>query len=339
MNVAGLTEDEVVKFFEKEIDTLKVMRDLGHDHLIEAIFAYKQGLERYIVFPWAQGGNLRQFWRKTPRPSTRENVQWAWKQIRGLSDGLSKLHGEGTRHGDLKPENILSFRIGSEPGSDNLVIADVGIAKFHADETAIRQAEGKPTTNKYGTLRYAPPKTEIGTSESGGQISRKYDSWSLGCILLEFIIWLLHGNNGLSEFENEQHQDIQPVKMSSFWVEGHNRNPLLHPVVSRWIKKELPKRHRRESALQDLLKLVAIKLLVIDVDSRRYVSEFCQGLQQIQNQCAEDPAYLWNGPHDELTPSRKVTAKDEEEYVGPNSQRVGSSTTTAAESRLAKSTS
>lgn len=312
------------------------MRDLGHKHLIKAMFAYKQGPERYIVFPWAQGGNLRQLWRRNPGPSTREDVLWAWKQIQGLSDGLSKLHGKDTRHGDLKPENILSFRVTGEAESGNLVIADVGIAKFHADETAVRQAEGKPTTNKYGTLRYAPPKTEIGTSKTGGQISRKYDSWSLGCILLEFIIWLLHGNNGLSEFENERHDEIQPIKTSSFWVEGINARPLLHPVVSRWTNKELSKRHKSESALRDLLKLVASELLVIDVGSRKYVSEFCEKLRRIQNKCAEDPAYLWNGLDNRLTPSRKATAKGTEGYVGPNSQRVRP--TTAAESSPAKST-
>lgn len=336
----GLAEDEVVKFFQKEIDTLKIMRDLGHKHLIEAIFAYNQGLERYIVFPWAQGGNLRQFWRRNPGPSTREDVLWAWKQIQGLSDGLSALHGKDTRHGDLKPENILSFGIAGEPESGNLVIADVGIAKFHADETAIRQAEGKPTTNKYGTLRYAPPKTEIGTSKTGGQISRRYDSWSLGCILLEFIIWLWHGNNGLSEFENERHDEIQPIKTSSFWVEPHNGRPILHPVVRRWTKEELPERHKRKSALRDLLEIVALELLVIDVDSRRYVSEFCKSLRQIQNKCAENPAYLWNGPANQVTPSRKATAKDAEgEEPHPEREFSRVCSITATESSPAKSTS
>lgn len=313
------------------------MRDLEHSHLIKAIFAYKQGSERYIVFPWAQGGNLRELWHNNSGPTNRENELWAWTQIQGLSEGLSKLHSRSTRHGDLKPENILNFGDVNKSGSGRLVIADVGIAKYHADVTAKRQAEGKPTTNKYGTLRYAPPKTEIGTTQTGGQISRKYDSWSLGCILLEFIIWLLHGNNGLSKFENERHDDIQPIKTSSFWVEGLNGRPFLHPVVSRWTNQELSKHHNRESALRDLLNIVASELLVIDVGQRRYVSQFCESLRQLQKKCAEDPAYLWNGPDNQLTPSRKATTKDAEGYVGPNSQRVGS--TTAVESSPAVSKS
>lgn len=202
------------------------------------------------------------------------------------------------------------------------MIADVGIAKFHADETAKRQAQGKSTTNKYETLRYAPPKTEIGTSREGEQTSRRYDSWSLGCILLEFIIWLLRGSDGLLSFDEESHKATPPLE--TFWIEGYNRKPMLHPVVSRWIKKELPKGHKTDTALLELLKIVASKLLIIEVNSRIYVSEFCDSLRHIQKKCADDPAYLWNGPDNGLTPSRKSPEEGTEEYVGPKSQRVGS---------------
>lgn len=315
---------EVDKFFQKETDTLKTMRELRHEHLVRAIFGYKQGLERYIVFPWAQGGNLRQFWENIPGPKDKKDMLWAWKQIEGLSDGLSKLHGKGTRHGDLKPENILHFGVAGRTITGILAIADVGIAKFHADETAKRQAEGKPTTNKYATWGYAPPKTDFGTSKNDQQISRKYDSWSLGCILLEFIIWLLRGSDGLSSFKDEGHGATPPLRKSSFWIEGHNERPLLHPVVSRWINEELPTHHKTAAALQELLKIIARDLLVIDVGSRKYVSEFCGSLRDIQNKCADAPVRLWNGTDIQLTPNRISPARDAEDDIGPKSQQVGS---------------
>lgn len=32
-------------------------------------------------------------------------------------------------------------------------------------------------------------------------VTREYDIWSLGCLFLEFITWIVHGYTGVEEFE------------------------------------------------------------------------------------------------------------------------------------------
>lgn len=315
--VDGSTEKELRKFFEKEMTTLTKMRTLKHRHLIQAIAMYeKGGEERCFVFPWAPKGNLRQLWQRVSGPADRKDTWWALDQIKGLTDGLSKLHIADTRHGDVKPENILIFDGDTKTGPF-LVVADVGIAKYHAFETSERKAKGIDTTNRTGTGRYEPPEIELYQPQT---ISRKYDSWSLGCVLLEFVIWLLHGSDGQASFEKERRE---AKARDRFWDQDDRGNPILHPVVERWIQMlrgALPER----SALRDLLGLVARMLLVGSLDSRAYICEFLPELQRVYDSCSTDPSYLWNGPDMLLTGSRNSTVKIVNESVVPISQRVGS---------------
>ena len=72
-------------------------------------------------------------------------------------------------------------------------------------------------------MQYEAPEA-IG--ELNGPRSRLYDVWSMGCITLEFIIWLLYGNDELNNFygqlkgDAQNHsQDLETVT-KSFWNEG-----------------------------------------------------------------------------------------------------------------------
>lgn len=318
LHLDGATEPELNNYFTKETKTLETMRNLKHPHLIEAISAYRKGAKRCFVFPWAHGGNLRELWRNHDISTHPQQVnQWAWQQFLGLSDGLDKLHASNTRHGDLKPENILNFGRGGKFELGPLVIADVGIAKFHAVETRQRLAKGFVTTNRNGTLRYEPPEIELYHPQA---ISRRFDSWSLGCVLLEFVIWLLRGSVGQARFHHER---TAGGSSDRFWDQDSNRNPILHPVVERWISRELSGDLEAAPALQDLMDLVARQLLVASVDSRASVHEFCESLKGIHNKCSADPLYMWNGPDTLLTRRKGSTTEEFNDFVVPISQQVG----------------
>lgn len=310
---------ELNKFYSKETGTLEKMKKLQHPHLIEAISVYERGTARCAIFPWAPGGNLRQLWsRDTGGVTWQQRHQWAWTQIRGLADGLKRLHANKTRHGDVKPENILIFDGADKSGLGVLVIADVGIAKFHAEETRERQARGYATTSKHGTLRYEPPDIEL---RKGALILHKYDCWSLGCVLLEFIIWLLCGNEGQKRFNRERLS--AGSRLDRYWDQDSNREPIVHPVVQRWIEEELAKPLETAPALRELIGLVARYLLVADLDSRKHMWEFCERLERIKNQCSADPPYprATSGPI--LTESRKSEDGQPNDFDVRISQRVG----------------
>ncbi|KAI0885986.1 uncharacterized protein GGS22DRAFT_159532 [Annulohypoxylon maeteangense] len=221
--------------YELEMDALELARCLNHDHLVKFISGFETYRKHYLMFQWVGGGNLRNFWETHSWQRSEHLISWALEQMRGVSMGLEKLHGfnsqRNCRHGDLKPENILVSERSGEYGV--LQIADMGSAKIHSVPTSLRQVG---TTSLAGTIRYQPP--EVQTTISGKR-SRAYDIWSMGCILLELTIWLLHGPNGLNEFNESFDNMTQPF----FRVDQEHN--LLQANVNKWIE------HLRETCLGD----------------------------------------------------------------------------------------
>ncbi|KAI8287284.1 hypothetical protein K4K60_012629 [Colletotrichum sp. SAR11_57] len=158
-------QQEVEQNFKVEADALSDIASLKHKHIIERIAAITRGENRYFMFQWADGGNLRDFWKSHPTPEFDANlVRESVTQLRGLADALAALHnykGEGNyRHGDLKPENILRFEDKTFVGT--LKIADMGLAKRHTEATDARLG---PTNTKYGTARRTIVRDPGGGSE------------------------------------------------------------------------------------------------------------------------------------------------------------------------------
>lgn len=299
------------------------MRTLADPHLIQAIAVYERGPERCIVFPWAPNGNLRQLWLGNLNPSSQEVRRWAWDQILGLTRGLARLHETNTRHGDLKPENILRFKGSTGSAWGPLVIADVGIAKYHAFETEVRKNKNEATTNRTGTQRYTPPEIEVPEKDDNGKlrlISRKYDSWSLGCVLLEFITWLRRGRGGLAKLDTERRRDAKP-DVDRYWEQYGNDAPILHPGVSGFIR-ELLADSMLPAALRDLLALVKKHLLVASLKRRSYIPTFLESLKGVSENCSNTPSYLWNDAMEALTESREPTAEVARVDTFPISQQV-----------------
>ncbi|KAH9211224.1 kinase-like domain-containing protein, partial [Leptodontidium sp. 2 PMI_412] len=136
------SQEDALKVWVDEIDTLDKVSALRHENLIEKIAAIKRGQQHCLVFLWAEGGDLRQFWQTFPRRMSASLVKDIISQLRGMADAVEMLHNpEGTthiRHGDIKPENILRF-----PGPDKRTIgtfkiSDFGSAKRHAVVTCLR---------------------------------------------------------------------------------------------------------------------------------------------------------------------------------------------------------
>ena len=122
-----------------------------------------------------------------------------WIQLLGVSEALTQLHSfevpddhrEGILFGyhfDLKPANILITTEGT------FVISDFGQAYFRRSTDA--------TTSKVvgmgGAETYAPPEID----DPNAKLNRKYDVWSLGCIFLEVIWYLMKGSAGVYELED-----------------------------------------------------------------------------------------------------------------------------------------
>ncbi|KAI0140487.1 hypothetical protein GGR57DRAFT_425286 [Xylariaceae sp. FL1272] len=295
------------ELWDFEANALNMVKSMHHPHLVECLAAIRQGPKRLFMFPWASGGNLTNFWADNSGHALTNNwLRHSLEQLRGLADALDRLHNyaptgyetddsgitisnpEGTpmimrvdvgpeeqdviiktndetgehsiRHGDLKPDNILVY-LDSKDGSNlgTLKIGDMGLAKRHVVATQLRD---KVTSTRYGTALYEAP---------GGKLkarSRLYDIWSMGCIVLEYIIWLLYGNEAVLQL----HEQLSESPNNQFFeiVDGQSGKTEVHRVVRQWITyMETNNREcRKDSAIGDLLNLVKSKLLVVELSEK-----------------------------------------------------------------------
>lgn len=279
--------------WEREANALQKMNDLRQDHIVRFITAFRRSEkgqeDYYLVFEWADGGDLRRLWRTWERPYlTGKLTKAVVKQILGLATALCAAHYPSSdpptlsfRHGDLKPENILWFRSGREGEGDigTLKISDWGLAQQHKLETDLRSNQ---VSMQHGTRRYEPPEEETGqrigldpanlpsSIKQQKRQSRLYDVWAMGCITLECIIWLLYGLEGLEQFTSEMRSDANYFApfFQTKWENGKGKAEI-HPVVVGWMNymAQLPACKPGSTALGGLLELVRTRLLVVNLSA------------------------------------------------------------------------
>jgi serine/threonine protein kinase len=153
---------------------------------------------------------LSELWAKKPGEWTElpsEKIsKWVASQAYGLAKALMKLHDFGPHrqvddndgrthglHGDLKPDNVLHYKNWTEVGETLgiLQITDFGLSSFHYTQSA------EDIVLRRGTSVYRPPEAAILSP-----LSASFDTWSLGCLFIEFLTWLVKGPEGLASFRN-----------------------------------------------------------------------------------------------------------------------------------------
>jgi serine/threonine protein kinase len=286
--------------WDREAKVLEYIKDIDHPHIIKCIAAIRRGDKRYFMFPWADVGSLRDHWKSTgKRDPDVLTISQAITQLRGLADALDCLHnykrpsnhgdpnemrvdgstiailggqinaelgerspsvevstGDNICHGDLNPDNLLCFG-GSASDFGTLKVADMGFAK--------RYLEKKPYyTHGDFPLRYrtyeAPEENPVFKLPT----SQLHDMWSMGCITLEMIIWILYGNDVLEDF----HKQLRRARVCQYYQRIHSEDetrPVVHPVVRQWIEhlKQYDPECSQGSAIGDLLETVENMLLVV----------------------------------------------------------------------------
>lgn len=209
------------------------------------------------MFEWADG-NLEQFWKRRQVEISPSATKWMAEQCRGITNAIKRIHGLATwqreerasgqqetwvkdwgRHGDIKPTNILWFLTHGED-RDHLVVADLGLTRYHSSLTKSRVMRVDGYT---GT--YRAPEIDLGSP-----ISPKYDIWSLGCVFFEFCIWYLLGYEDVENFQRDRNlnrwsdnvEDKEEPDNSYFvtsHVSGKGKQAQLHPAVHKVSKANL----------------------------------------------------------------------------------------------------
>ncbi|KAF4629509.1 hypothetical protein G7Y89_g8640 [Cudoniella acicularis] len=203
------------------------------------------------------------------------------------------VEGTGYHH-DIKPQNILWFSKISDLLSPItkfgiLQIADFGIGKFHSLHS------GTGTSTVRGTPTYAAPESKIPRPLTAPgdnatptlKLSRPYDVWSLGCVLMEVLVWLVFGSQEWKKF-NEERDDFEDKRDESYKNDGFfyvtkDGQAMVRESVTKWQRKlrDHPRLHGTSGAsLLGLLKLVE-RILNIDPDTRISANELSNELSNL----------------------------------------------------------
>ncbi|OCK75233.1 kinase-like protein, partial [Lepidopterella palustris CBS 459.81] len=272
--------------FNREKENLEKIQSKGikSDHLIRHLAICDQ--IRCIIFPWADGGDLGDFWQGKLATAPGDFL-WSLRQITGLAHALENLHHVNIRHGDLKPANILYF---TNNGDGILKIADFGISRAHRDATFFRKEK---TITSASTKAYEGPEVNNKT-----KISRRYDCWSMGCIILEFVVWLLYGYDALDSFyvarKPENHSYYLNKSGSVPETARLSEKAEVNPKVYSAMKFLLADQRCGGTALEELVTLVRENLLQIEWEDRLCAACLHENLRMILTHAENEPSYLVN---------------------------------------------
>ncbi|KAK1988376.1 kinase-like domain-containing protein [Colletotrichum cereale] len=269
--------------FQKEMKNLLETRGIKDRHLIRYLFFCERDQSYFIAFPWAEGGNLQEFWMLNK--SNQGYMLWSLQQMLGISGALRKLHDINCRHGDLKPGNILHFTDG---GLGKLVIADVGISKVHTAATNMRLVG---TITRATTPSYEPPEALKKTDQPR---PRRYDIWSMACIYLEFVIWMIYGFKAINSFA-ESREEATSIKGTSNFYTLRGDTAEIHPsVLDAFAVLRSDPRCKGDTALGALINLITHHLLLIQVDDRVTADVLYKKLEKIVRRATDDPSFIMN---------------------------------------------
>ena len=236
------------------------MKELDHPNLIQMHLWFDFLNTRVFLLP-CYHGDLDEFMRGTfdhrgfnppqPLPSLIGSAScifpaggWLWKGMLGILDGLTQFHRNAANQGiqathlDLKPSNILINREGK------MAISDCGTSRV------THEYRTKLTTNRFvGTEAYSPPWTERETELSHPQpkLNQSFDVWSMACILLEVLIFIMYGIGGINQFRTAKRETDMDGRAivnskspgSTFWYfESQKQNTFkLKGAVAEWLDR------------------------------------------------------------------------------------------------------
>lgn len=287
---------------------LTLLTELNHKHLIRLLTTYCFEGYYHLVFPYA-AGNLRTFWAAIPLPYwNAETYLWVLDQMTGLASALMAIHtykenpafddkkGKGGfsrfrtggalnvkvvpgeaqygRHGDIKPENLLWKADAKSPGI--LIVTDLGLGQFNRKES---RSKIDPV-GLGGSQTYIPPEHFLQEP-----ISRAFDIWSLACVYLEFVTWLLDGARAVDDFsdsrlDNALNRDIHEDAYFTVTLRHGVRHASVRPAVTKHISY-LRQHPRCSSMIRKVLDLVEGYMLKVHPHNRIKVEDLHERLRDL----------------------------------------------------------
>lgn len=269
---------------------LDALAAVPHEHIMYFLFTWTAPYASYMLFPLADE-DLGHFLTRNPPPANPSEVGWWFvEQMLGTCDAMKYLHehisppgdDQFTRrigfHHDLKPANILLFK--SDKGDRAIwKTGDFGsgAVKYVSLDSSEELYNRKAST---GDPVYSAPEYVV-----DGRVSRPKDIWSLGCIFLEVLVWVLTPETGAvrrfekarNEFSNDN-ADNAPA----YWCQDSEGKLCLNPVVVKELEA-LEVWAKEEKFYQPVLDIVK-QMLPLDPNERPTAAQLCTRFQALRDQ-------------------------------------------------------
>ena len=149
----------------KEVQLLQTLPP--HPSIIAYLDAFIDSNELYIVFEWAEFGDLRRLLKRAQETNTQLQEPQVWRYFIQVCAGVSHMHNARVMHRDIKPANIFLAAGGC------VKLGDLGLGRAFSSQTY-------EALSKVGTPLYMSPEVLDGRGYEW-----KSDVWSLGCLLYE----------------------------------------------------------------------------------------------------------------------------------------------------------
>ena len=247
---------------------MSYLHHLEHPNILPLLTSYTYNGVPNFLLPLVEGGDLEHLLNEKRRPKDFAEDTNFYRALSGLTSALETLHDYksgvlGTEmigyHHDLKPKNVLV-------SETHFVLSDFGLSK-------LKTGEDSRTPFKKGQGHYLAPECEdFELNFSKGIISRASDVWSLGCIILEAIVFMVGGADAVAEFRKSRTIKIGFLTTRTFFC-GESINPEVERKISELTICE-------EVAVRKVAALVG-QILVVDYRKRLKASEIAVRLRAI----------------------------------------------------------
>lgn len=146
---------EIEREWRREADAMRAFNHLANSHIIRGVSAVKQSEKYFIILEWANGGNLRNYWKSNPKPTLDAAITLEFlEQLRGITGALYEIH-EYTK---VSSERARTLTLGMSTSSDERPHEVDKSSVFTAEDEVIEESDRSITSEQHeNSLRTLSP--------------------------------------------------------------------------------------------------------------------------------------------------------------------------------------